>query len=390
MPNQQTPKKHSRSTKGSSRKRANQLQEAFKKRKNFQGSQPVKGFSEAFTEGACFGSPVSSKRRQKNPINPENPTIANQIISDPFVLSPFQNKTLPELKEICHKQEWSSPTKMNEEQKSLISHSIKKLEVFSFFFFFKIKKKDENPYFTLRRLSSHLNLDHNSVYRLLKKSDWKYGRPLTPPILTEYHIKLRLDWATFVSEHSQDIWFHLDEKYFGSCHASKKLWQYKQQKIVPRKSKTWGAKVMVIGIISNEKKPYLQLIPILENYKTASTLNREGTFSILTTKFLPEILKNNHYKNKNLIIQMDNAGGHGGGKKKNGLQEGLFKDLDAWMKKQQLSNDSPKITFVAQPPRSPELNVWDLGLWTSLYSKFLPVAGREPESIPEVIFLKKN
>lgn len=56
-----------------------------------------------------------------------------------------------------------------------------------------------------------------------------------------------------------------------------------------------------------------------------------------------------------IYLQMDNAGGHG----TNEVKE----------KYEQLLRDQYKIEIIWQPPRSPELNLLDLGVWRSLQSR---------------------
>lgn len=74
----------------------------------------------------------------------------------------------------------------------------------------------------------------------------------------------------------------------------------------------------------------------------------------------------------NITIQMDNAGGHGGGR--GNIADSTLKELSQWASalpeefRNLLPNRDapPKIVFIAQPPRSPDLNVLDLGAWHSM------------------------
>lgn len=75
---------------------------------------------------------------------------------------------------------------------------------------------------------------------------------------------------------------------------------------------------------------------------------------------------------RRIVIQMDNAGGHGGGR--GDVNATTCARLNEWARdlpsdilEQCDDPDSPpQVEFIAQPPRSPDLNVLDLGAWNSL------------------------
>ena len=75
---------------------------------------------------------------------------------------------------------------------------------------------------------------------------------------------------------------------------------------------------------------------------------------------------------KRIIIQMDNAGGHGGGR--GDINRTTIKKLDEkwnntpWSEENRLcsNGNKPKIEFWAQPPHSPDFNLLDLGAWWSI------------------------
>jgi len=73
-------------------------------------------------------------------------------------------------------------------------------------------------------------------------------------------------------------------------------------------------------------------------------------------KLLKEKLRNV----KRVTVQIDNAGGHGGGR---GDMRKVVEELNKLAKNQP---GLAKISFECQPPRSPDLNVLDLGIWFSL------------------------
>ena len=90
----------------------------------------------------------------------------------------------------------------------------------------------------------------------------------------------------------------------------------------------------------------------------------------LKHKIVPDALRATGSWARKIIIQMDNAGGHGGGK--GDISKTTLAELNSWATN--LPDDllklcpqgPPVFEFVAQPPRSPDLNVLDLGVWTSL------------------------
>ena len=67
---------------------------------------------------------------------------------------------------------------------------------------------------------------------------------------------------------------------------------------------------------------------------------------------------------KRLIIQTDNAGAHGGGRR--GIQNSTLVKLEKWAKQE---HKNIRIYFLAQPFRSPDLNALDLGAWNCLQAQ---------------------
>lgn len=116
-------------------------------------------------------------------------------------------------------------------------------------------------------MAPKLNLHFNVLHRILKSYNWKSGRPNTPPALNEGHIKARREWLENQKFEPADIWFHLDEKYFGNVSYNRHVWYHDERETYPKKSKRWGYKVMVMGLISNEKDPELMIVAILEEKK---------------------------------------------------------------------------------------------------------------------------
>ena len=90
----------------------------------------------------------------------------------------------------------------------------------------------------------------------------------------------------------------------------------------------------------------------------------------LKHKIVPDALCATGSWARKIIIQMDNAGGHGGGK--GDISKTTLAELNSWATNfpddllKLCPQGPPVFEFVAQPPRSPDLNVLDLGVWTSL------------------------
>ena len=74
-----------------------------------------------------------------------------------------------------------------------------------------------------------------------------------------------------------------------------------------------------------------------------------------------------------IVFQMDSAGGHGGGR--GSLEHSTIRELRSWVDGLSIGEKIviagsrrrfPELDFVAQPARSPDFNVLDLGAWHSL------------------------
>jgi hypothetical protein len=100
-------------------------------------------------------------------------------------------------------------------------------------------------------------------------------------------------------------------------------------------------------------------------------------------QLLPAIWKHTErlLKVKKVIIQMNRAGGHGGGRKD--IQSTLNK-LNGYAKRKKKQND-PVITFIAQPSKLLDFNVLDLGIWYSLSCGVFAVKDGEVRVIDRII-----
>ena len=102
-------------------------------------------------------------------------------------------------------------------------------------------------------------------------------------------------------------------------------------------------------------------------------MNKERFIEIIKTHVVPDALSKTRAFSTRITIQVDSAGAHGGGR--TALETNTFPVLRAWVdgltprERRQLwptNRPFPIIDFVAQPARSPDLNVLDLGAWRSL------------------------
>ncbi len=91
----------------------------------------------------------------------------------------------------------------------------------------------------------------------------------------------------------------------------------------------------------------------------------------LTDFVVADVLEKTGSWAERIIIQMDNAGGHGGGR--GDMNETTIAELNEWASDlpEEYSQffpgrDQPEIVFVTQPARSPDTNVLDLVIWNSL------------------------
>ena len=84
---------------------------------------------------------------------------------------------------------------------------------------------------------------------------------------------------------------------------------------------------------------------------------------------------------KDVILQVDNAGGHSGAKS-GSIDRRVFSVLRRYTEKKYKSKyPDVNVWFIAQPPRSPDMNVLDLGAWNSIQCHVPPVLG--PDSLDD-------
>jgi len=105
-------------------------------------------------------------------------------------------------------------------------------------------------------------------------------------------------------------------------------------------------------------------------YEVACNMDRAKFIDMMQELVVPAALRKCGAWSRQIVFQFDNAGGHGGGR--GDIQKSSIDILNQWVasRPQDLldccNGSLPVIVFVAQPPRSPDLNVLDLGAWHSL------------------------
>ena len=235
-----------------------------------------------------------------------------------------------------------------------------------------------------------------SVKRSIKRLGIKKVRLGLEPMLTEATKFARLNWAldrieNESEEHGDETMVvHLDEKWM---YAARPKLVYK----LPRMrapvfhvlSRRFVTKVMVLAAlgrpVAGKFDGNVAFIVLSRKIRATQTTAHRSKgdifeqsvnldsklFKLLVQKVVVRPLKKGASWTKRLIIQMDNAGGHGGGR--GDINETTLKDLDEWYSscpKECIdawgSDELPPIEFVAQPPHSPDCNILDLGAWWSL------------------------
>lgn len=222
----------------------------------------------------------------------------------------------------------------------------------------------------------------------------------TVPLLNSEHKTKRREWATDLQRRpggpfgdSNTVYIHVDEKWFYGLRPSRWFWVAKGDKppTTAILSRSHLNKVMFLGAVARPLKqhdfdgiiglyPVGKLVPAQRNSKKRAagtlvyreeTMDTERFCMMLKTLVVPDAIRKAPWA-RSIVIQMDNAGGHGGGR--GDVNATTCAQLNTWGRDLppdilQLCTDSanpPHLEFVAQPPRSPDLNVLDLGAWNSL------------------------
>lgn len=245
----------------------------------------------------------------------------------------------------------------------------------------------------------HVELGRGSqstVIRLAQSLGFRRVYQRVRPLLSFEAKKRRLEWANqqLATKPKQDeVHVHVDEKWFFSQLLKQRFWVAPCEKPpqIELNSKTHISKVMFLGAVARPVPAHqftgrVGLYPIAEQ-KAALRGSKNHAKGDLTWKLVnmdtalfkkllqesvvPDVLAATGTWAKRIVIQMDNAGGHGGGR--GDINKTTLSELNQWAKNlpEEFSKwfpegGRPLVEFIAQPPRSPDTNALDLGIWTSL------------------------
>jgi len=264
--------------------------------------------------------------------------------------------------------------------------------------------RDVNGAITIRQLVADMRNDlgwgcAGSVHKLLRRFGFRHARQRLVPLLSPAHMTRRLEWANALLTRPQEVRFggdnevlvHCDEKWFFGTHVTH-IWQSAtfRARPIPVLSKTHLLKEMFLAAVARPipARNFDGAIGIWavtetkvakhtskyhkkgEQYETSCTMDVEKFIEMVTTKMVPAVLAECRKWATKITIQMDNAGAHGGGH--GDITKTTIQKLTEWVSDfpQHLleicDGRHPEIIFVALPPRSPDLNVLDLGAWHSL------------------------
>jgi len=239
-----------------------------------------------------------------------------------------------------------------------------------------------------------------TVCRLAHALGFRHVRQRVHPVLSSVAKQRRLAWANeqlakpggpFAEPDT--VYVHVDEKWFFAHLLKRHFWVAPNEKppSVELESKTHITKVMFLGAVARpvpERNfdgrvglyPVSEQVPAMRRSKHREKgelhwklVNMDAVlFKRYLKEFVvPDVLAATGMWVKRIVIQMDNAGGHGGGK--GDMNKTTIADLNAWAgdlpeeyARWWPAAEQPEIVFVAQPPRSPDTNALDLGIWTSL------------------------
>ena len=238
-----------------------------------------------------------------------------------------------------------------------------------------------------------------SVCKLLHGLGFRRVRQRLVPLLTAAHKQKRLQWVNAMLALPSESRFgtddealvHVDEKWFFGTHV-RHVWQSHDviAPALPVISKTHLVKEMFIAAVARpiparQFDGAIGIWPITEqkvaryttsrrqrgeSYEVSCNMDTAKFVDMIHTLVIPAVLRKCSTWARRITIQFDNAGGHGGGRGDIGAT--TIARLNDWAGKlpsallELCGEQQPVIKCVAQPARSPDLNVLDLGAWHSL------------------------
>ena len=253
-----------------------------------------------------------------------------------------------------------------------------------------------------------VDVGRSSIYRAMKAVKGKVGLCRVVPLLTDNHKAARLEWSRkqlakplcdrWGNDDEVVVW--LDEKWFYIA-PLKRQWVSMDGKTtqvaLKTKSKTQMTKVMFLCAVArpNAAKGFsgrICCLPIVEERAAkrgskylkkgemrvdSLTLDFEKFFAFMTEEggLVDQTLEAVGKWARKIRLQMDQAGGHGGGRATTRDDKGMNRTTNALKKWAQSSKGRAmmhkhgfvgELEFEAQPSKSPDFTVLDLGLWRSL------------------------
>ena len=264
--------------------------------------------------------------------------------------------------------------------------------------------KDLSGHWTIRQMALLMKEkwgrgSSSMVWRFARELGFRHLHMHVRPFLSAEHMAARLAWVqellkdpklTFAEPDT--VYVHIDEKWFYALLLGRRLWVAEGDKppIKHIASKRFIHKAMFLAAVAKPVSEHgfdgrIGFYPVAMRVtakRDGKLRKKGGEFwksvnmdaalfkEFLKHKIVPDALRATGSWARKIIIQMDNAGGHGGGK--GDISKTTLAELNSWATN--LPDDllklcpqgPPVFEFVAQPPRSPDLNVLDLGVWTSL------------------------
>ena len=268
---------------------------------------------------------------------------------------------------------------------------------------FRATTSEQRGTWTIRGMTTRMKVkfgfgSHQTTVFLARRLGFHRVALGTLPILNEKHKAARVAWCTDYSARPQpfgdenSLFIHVDEKWFYGLRMGRRIWvaQGAARPRVPVQSKQFINKVMFLAAVGkpifNKFDGAIGLYPLANIVPATRASSRRPAGAPVLKSFnmdkdtFVKMLKENVVRDAlkkcpwahEITIQMDNAGGHGGGGGSK-IEDTLSK-LNTWANQLprdylDLLDDSehpPKIIFIAQPACSPDLNVLDLGAWRSM------------------------
>lgn len=250
----------------------------------------------------------------------------------------------------------------------------------------------------------------STFIRALQSEQWKKVTPAIVPYLKSSTMEERLLWCTanvknsFGGPKSSELYIECDEKYFYHLEYDDSSFMcpadavddFKFLTRTHKKNPTKKTHVMFFGAVARPRRDdnfdgRIGMWPVVDETATQQKNSKFGKkgdltfptimmnklvfFRMVEKKLIPaalRIVESKISSVKTIVVQLDFAGGHGGGKGNKRLLEEELNALGKRVLDQRstdpsvFNQDHLDIYFKVQPSSSPDLNVLDLGIWTSL------------------------